>query len=353
LFLNDNDFRQEGHYIDSKKISLKISLKGTLILVFGFILIIFSIGLSIAYGAADIRLTTVWEAVSHFNPELTSHQIINEIRMPRAIGAVMVGALLAVSGAVMQGLTRNPLASPSIMGVTDGAAFALVVTLAFLPAVSIVGLTFASFLGAGFGVSLVLMIGTFSKGGLTPVKLALAGVAVGSLLSAISTAIALHTQVAKSMSFWYAGGLTSTNWTSIKILILAGGIGLLLAMYISRSITILSLGEEVSKGLGQNTFLVKSLGVLVVLLLTGAAVSVAGAVGFIGLVIPHITRFIIGSDYRWIIPISAVLGGLLLVLADIFARMVNAPYETPVGAITAIIGVPFFLYLARGERRGL
>jgi iron complex transport system permease protein len=109
----------------------------------------------------------------------------------------------------------------------------------------------------------------------------------------------------------------------------------------------------VSKGLGQNTLLVKTLGVIVVLVLTGAAVSIAGAIGFIGLVIPHITRFIIGSDYRWIIPVSAVLGGLLLVLADVAARMVNAPFETPVGAITAIIGVPFFLYLARGERRGL
>lgn len=348
------DIHQEGNaLVHNKKTRLKTSLTGTFVLVFGVILIMLSMGLSIAYGAADIKLATVWEAVTHFNPDITSHQIIQEIRMPRAIGAVLVGAFLAVSGAVMQGLTRNPLASPSIMGVTDGAAFALVITLAFFPAATILGLTFSSFVGAGLGVSLVFMIGAFSKGGLTPVKLALAGVAVGSLLSAISTAIALHTQVAKNMSFWYAGGLTSTNWTSIKILVIAGGIGLLLAMYISRSITILSLGEEVSKGLGQNTILIKSLGVIVVLLLTGAAVSVAGAIGFIGLVIPHITRFIIGSDYRWIIPVSAVLGGLLLVLADIAARMVNAPYETPVGAITAIIGVPFFLYLARGERRGL
>ena len=310
-------------------------------------------GLSIAYGAADIKLATVWEAIINYNPDITSHQIIREIRIPRAIAAVVVGALLAVSGAVMQGLTRNPLASPSVMGVTDGAAFALVITLAFFPGATILGLTFSSFIGAGLGVILVFMIGTFSKGGLTPVKLALAGVAVGSMLSAVSTAVALHTQVAKNMSFWYAGGFTTINWTSIKILLAAAGVGLLLAIYISRSITILSLGEEVSKGLGQNTLLVKSLGVIVVLILTGAAVSVAGAIGFVGLVIPHITRFIIGSDYRWIIPISAVLGGLLLVLADIAARMVNAPFETPVGAITAIIGVPFFLYLARGERRGL
>jgi iron complex transport system permease protein len=351
--LNAKAIQQDSSLAANKKTRLRTSLTGTFVLVFGVIFIIISMGISIAYGAADIKLATVWEAVSYFNPDLTSHQIIQEIRMPRAIGAVLVGALLAVSGAVMQGLTRNPLASPSIMGVTDGAAFALVITLAFFPAATVLGLTFSSFVGAGLGVILVFTIGAFSKGGLTPVKLALAGVAVGSMLSAISSAIALHFQVAKNMSFWYAGGFTSTNWTSIKILVVAGAIGLFLAMYLARSITILSLGEEVSKGLGQNTFLVKSLGVVVVLVLTGAAVSVAGAVGFIGLVIPHITRFIIGSDYRWIIPVSAVLGGLLLVLADIAARMVNPPFETPVGAITAIIGVPFFLYLARGERRGL
>lgn len=349
--MRENDIQQGGSSLPYMK--KRTSLKGTGVIIFGLILIILSIGLSIAYGAANIKLATVWEAVSHFNPDVASHQIIQEIRLPRAIGAVLVGALLAVSGAVMQGLTRNPLASPSIMGVTDGAAFALVITLAFFPAATLLSLTFSSFVGAGLGVMLVFMIGAYSKGGLTPVKLALAGVAVGAMLSAFSSAIALHSQVAKDMSFWYAGGLTSMNWSSVKILLVAGGLGLLLSMYISRSITILSLGEEVSKGLGQNTLLVKLLGVIVVLVLTGAAVSVAGAIGFIGLVIPHITRFIIGSDYRWIIPISAVLGGLLLVLADIAARMVNAPFETPVGAITAIIGVPFFLYLARGERRGL
>ena len=353
--MNENASQRGGVALPQlqKSTIRKTTVKGSFVLVFGILLIFMSIGLSIAYGAADIKLATVWEAVIHFKPANTSHQIIQEIRMPRAIAAVLVGAMLAVSGAIMQGLTRNPLASPSIMGVTDGAAFALVVTLAFIPAATIMGLTFSSFVGAGLGVSLVFTIGSFSKGGLTPVKLALAGVAVGALLSSISSAFALHFQVAKDMSFWYAGGLTTVNWTSLKILLVAGAAGLLLAMAISRSVTILSLGEEVSKGLGKNPLVIKALGVIVVLVLTGAAVSVAGAIGFIGLVIPHITRYIMGSDYRWIIPISAVLGGLLLVLADIAARMVNAPYETPVGAITAIIGVPFFLYLARGERRGL
>ncbi len=324
-----------------------------IIFVGGFFALILSLGVSVALGVTDIKLATVWQAVFTFNPELTNHQVIRELRLPRAIAAALIGGFLAVSGAVMQGLTRNPLASPSIMGVTHGAAFALIIALVFFPTVSNLGMTIASFVGAGAGVILVFAVGSFSKGGLTPVKLALAGVAVGGMLSSLSTAISLHFQVAKQMSFWYAGDLSSTSWTSVQLLLAAGAVGLLLAVIISRAVTILSLGEEVSKGLGQNTLVVKALGVVVVLVLTGAAVSVAGTVGFLGLVIPHITRFLVGTDYRLIIPVSAVLGGLLLVLADMGARLVNAPYETPVGAITACIGVPFFLYLARGERSGL
>nr|WP_245807831.1 iron ABC transporter permease [Halobacillus massiliensis] len=314
----------------------------------------FSLGWSVALGAADIKLETVWQAVVNFNPNDTSHQVIQELRLPRALGAALVGSFLAVSGAVMQGLTRNPLASPSIMGVTHGAAFALIVALVFFPALSLTGMTFASFIGAGLAVVLVFAVGSLSTGGLTPVKLALAGVAIGGMLSSAATALSIHFQIAKQMSFWYAGGLAGTGWTSIKILLAAGAVGLVLAIAISKSMTVLSLGEDTSKGLGQNTWLIKLSGIIVVFTLSGAAVSVAGTVGFVGLVIPHITRFLVGADYRLIIPVSAVLGGVLLVVADMASRLVNAPYETPVGAITAFIGVPFFLYLARsGERSGI
>ncbi|WP_256558277.1 iron ABC transporter permease [Halobacillus sp. A1] len=324
--------------------------RAAFIFIFSCIGLVFSLGASVAFGVSDIELSTVWQAVVAFDPAQTNHQVIQELRLPRAVGAALVGSFLAVSGAVMQGLTRNPLASPSVMGVTHGAAFALIVALVFFPSLSNIGMTFASFIGAGLAVLLVFTVGSFSSGGLTPVKLALAGVAIGGMLSSLSTAISLHFQVAKQMSFWYAGGLANTDWTSVQILLVAGGIGLVIAIAISKAMTVLSLGEDVSKGLGQNTILVKSLGVVVVFLLSGAAVSVAGTVGFIGLVIPHISRFLVGADYRLIIPVSAVLGGWLLVAADTGARLVNAPYETPVGAITAFIGVPFFLYLARGNR---
>ncbi|WP_188379071.1 FecCD family ABC transporter permease [Halobacillus andaensis] len=324
--------------------------RAAIVLFLAIVGLIVSLGWSVALGAADIDISTVWNAVVAFDPLNTNHQVIQELRLPRAVGAALVGGFLAVSGAVMQGLTRNPLASPSVMGVTHGAAFSLIVALVFFPEISNVGMMIASFIGAGMAVLLVIAVGSFSSGGLTPVKLALAGVAIGGMLSSLSTAISLHFQVAKQMSFWYAGGLANTSWTSVKVLVIAGVVGMILAVAISKSMTVLSLGEDISKGLGQNTMLIKSLGVIVVFLLSGAAVSVAGTVGFIGLVIPHITRFLIGSDYRLIIPVSAILGGWLLVVADTGARLVNAPYETPVGAITAFIGVPFFLYLARGQR---
>ncbi|SEI07804.1 iron complex transport system permease protein [Halobacillus karajensis] len=313
------------------------------------VLLAFSMALSISVGAASINLGTVWEALFAFSPDSPDHAVIRELRLPRALAGALVGAFLAVSGAIMQGLTRNPLASPSIMGVTHGAAFALIIAIVFFPAISNIGMTLAAFIGAGLGVILVFTIGSLSKGGLTPAKLALAGVAIGGMLSSLSSAISLHFQVAKQMSFWYAGGLTATDWVSVHILLAAGVVGLTMALFISRSVTLLSLGDDVSKGLGQNTMVVKVLGVIVVFILTGAAVSVAGTVGFIGLVIPHIARFLVGTDYRLIIPVSALFGSLLLVLSDIGAKLLNAPFETPVGAITACIGVPFFLYLARNE----
>jgi|SRR5690625_737394 len=317
--------------------------------VIGIIFVLLSVGVSISYGATNIDLHTVWHSIFQFDADNQSHQVIRELRIPRALAAVLAGAFLAVSGAIMQGMTRNPLASPSIMGVTDGAAFMLVIMLAFFPALPNIGSTFASFIGAGIAVTLVFLIGSFSSGGLTPVKLALAGVAIGTLLRSLSSVFALHFQLEKDIGFWLAGGLDGTGWGSVQMLFVAGLIGMFLAVTISKSITVLSLGDDLSTGLGQNNTLIKIAGIVVVLMLTGAAVSVAGAVGFIGLIIPHISRFIIGTDYRWIIPASAVFGALLLVNADLVARMINAPFETPVGAITSIIGVPFFLYLARGS----
>ncbi|MCE4049852.1 MULTISPECIES: iron ABC transporter permease [Bacillaceae] len=325
----------------------------TAVIFFGLALLLASMGLSIIYGAADISISTVWQSIFHYDPQSTQHQIIHRLRWPRAVAAALIGAALAVSGAIMQGMTRNALASPSVMGVTAGAGFMIAISFAFLPSASNLVLMLLAFLGAGLGTLLVFSIGALSKRGLTPIKLALAGSAVTALLSSISTGIALFFDIAKDISFWYAGGVAGVQWISIKLLLPAVIVGLVIALFISRSITVLSLGEDVAAGLGQRTGLVKFLGTIAVLVLTGAAVAVGGTIGFVGLVIPHIVRFIVGPDYRLIIPCSAVVGALLLVISDVGARVINPPFETPLGAITVLIGVPFFLYLARREGRGL
>lgn len=322
-------------------------VRGVVALIVGVIGLIFAIGLSISFGAADISLSTVWTAITHFSPDVTTHQIIHDIRLPRVLGAGLVGGCFAVAGAIMQGMTRNPLADSGLLGLNSGAAFMLAICFAFFPNLSYMYIVLWSFVGAGLGVAIVYGVGSLSKGGLTPVRLVLAGAAVSALLGALGEGVALYYRIGQDLAFWYAGGVSGTKWYHLQILspwILAAIIG---ALILSRSITLLSLGEEIAVGLGQRTSIVKIWGMVIVLVLAGAAVSVVGAVGFVGLIVPHFMRYIVGHDYRWIISCSLIYGALLVVLADLVARMINPPYETPIGALIAFIGVPFFLYIAR------
>lgn len=321
-----------------------------LILSIGALILIMTASISI--GVSDIGWRDILESFTAFDSSSTSHVIIRDLRIPRILAAALVGAFLAVSGVIMQALTLNPLASPSIMGVTSGSAFMIAVAFAFYPQSNYWQLILWSFAGAGLGTGMVFLIGSFSKRGLTPVKLALAGAAVSALLQSLSTIIAIHFNVARDISFWFAGGVAGVRMESVRLIGILAFAGLIVAFALSRSLTIMGLGEEMAKGLGIRIGWIKFISVLVVLILTGAAVSIAGTVGFIGLVIPHIAKKVMGMNYRWVIPGSAVFGAGLLVLADIAARTINPPYETPVGALTALIGVPFFLFLARKEGRG-
>lgn len=328
-------------------------LAASFILIGGLIALVAGIGLSVSFGAADIAFATVWEAIFKFNPDLSQHQIIQEIRLPRVLGGAMVGASFAVAGAMMQGMTRNPMADSGLLGLNAGAGFVLAISMAFFPGLPFMYLILYSFVGAGVGAGLVVGIGSLGKGGLSPVRLVLAGAAVSALLVALSEGIALYFRIGQDLAFWYAGGVAGTKWFQLKIMFPWVFGAMSAAMFLSPSITILSLGDDVAAGLGQRTGLVKLAGSIIVLILAGSAVSVVGAVGFVGLVIPHITRSLVGVDYRWIIPCSAILGSLLMIFADLGARMINPPYETPVGAIIALIGVPFFLYLTRREGKVL
>ncbi|WNS45073.1 iron ABC transporter permease [Paenibacillus sp. MMS20-IR301] len=321
------------------------------ILVLGIAAIIIGLMLSVSVGAVDIKLATVWAAVFRFNPELSQHQVIRELRIPRALAGALVGACFAVAGAIMQGMTRNPLADSGLLGLNAGAGVGLALAFAFAPSLSFVYILFYCFTGAAVASLLVFGIGSLSHSGLTPLRLTLAGAAVSAMLLAISQGIAILFNLSQDIAFWMAGGVGGANWTQLTIISPWIGAALTASLVLSRSITLLSLGRDVAAGLGQRTRLVQAAGIIIVIILAGAAVSTAGPIAFVGLMIPHITRYLVGVDYRWIIPCSAVLGSLLILFADIAARMINAPYETPIGALIAVIGVPFFIYLA-SKRKG-
>lgn len=326
-------------------------LAATLIIVGGLAALVLCIALSVAVGAKDIRLSTVWEALVRFNPDLDAHQIVRSLRLPRALTCALVGAALAAAGAIMQGMTRNPLADPGLLGINAGSGLAIAICFAFVPGLHFQQLILVSFLGAALGAGLVFGIGSLSRGGMTPVRLALAGAAVMGLLNALSEGIAYKFRIGQQLAFWMFGGTGGASVLqvgSIAPWILAGLVG---ALLLSRSITLLSLGDEAASGLGVRIGLTKLLCAIVVLVLAGASVATVGAISFLGLIVPHIARFLVGSNYKWILPCSAVLGSLLFVLADVAARMINPPQETPVGALIALIGVPFFLFLVRRVRR--
>ncbi|MFJ5763788.1 FecCD family ABC transporter permease [Lysinibacillus sp. NPDC093210] len=301
--------------------------------------------ISLCIGAANTSIQDVYQAI--VGQEGGKHYaILREIRFPRIIAAIFVGSALAVAGAIMQGVTRNALADPGLLGLTAGANAALALTMALLPNSSYYILIFACFIGAGIGMIIVYSIGASTKGGFSPLKLVLAGAAVSALLQAVADGTGILFKIAKDVSMWTSGGLIGTTWHAL-IIVPVIVIGLVIAFIFSRQLTILSLNEEVAVGLGQKTTVIKGIMMFVVVILAGSAVALVGNLAFVGLMVPHIVRSLVGTDYRFVLPMSALIGGLLMVAADLLARIVNAPYETPVVAIISIIGLPFFLLLVR------
>ena len=318
-----------------------------LILCMAPIFIFLTILLSVLYGAKNINYTTVWDAFFHFDAGNVDHAIIMTSRIPRAIGAILVGAFLAISGAIMQGMTRNYLASPSIMGVADGSAFIITVSMIFLPNITSIELIMFSMVGSALGAAIVYGFGSMLPNGLSPVRLAIIGTVIGTFLSSLSQALASYYQVSQNISFWYNARLHQIDLEVLSLAVPFGIIGILLALLVSKSVTILSLGEDVAVGLGQRTIIAKVLCILSVVCLTGTAIALVGKIGFVGLIIPHISRMLVGVDYKWMIPCAGVLGAIFLSLCDVLSRFINYPFETPIGVVTALIGVPFFLYLIR------
>ncbi|MCG8539122.1 MAG: iron ABC transporter permease [Clostridia bacterium] len=300
--------------------------------------------LAMVLGAADISPKDVWLALTT-NEIGDKILIIREIRLPREIAAVLVGAALAVAGAIMQGMTKNPLADPGLLGLTAGANAALAITMAFFSSINYFGIVIVCFIGSAIGAIFVFGVSSIKKGGFTPLRIVLAGAAISTFLNALAEGIAIYYKISKEVSMWTAGGMMGTSWRQLQIIAPFIVIGILTALFLSKQLTILSLSEEVALGLGQRTTLIKVILFIVIILLAGSSVALVGNMVFVGLMIPHLARVIVGSDYRFIIPMSAILGATLMVFADTLGRTINAPYETPVAAIVAMMGLPFFLFI--------
>lgn len=321
-----------------------------LFMFIGIILLLSGIVISVSLGAKNIEFSTILQSIFTDSNDVNV-KIVRDVRIPRAIAAALVGGFLSVAGAIMQGITRNPIAEPSVMGITQGATFMIAVSFVLQRIypkliISSFGLMIFAFLGASISGLLVYFISSRSARKVDPVKLALAGTALGTLLISLAMGIAMYFNLSQQLSFWISGGLVSAKWEGVRLLFIVGGVGLIGAILMSPKITILSLGEEVAIGLGQKTNTVRFISLIIVILLTGASVSVAGNIVFVGLIVPQILKGIVGADYKYIIPGSMILGSVLLVYSDIMARMINPPYETPIGSLTALLGVPVFIYLS-------
>ncbi|MGM8215421.1 FecCD family ABC transporter permease [Bacillaceae bacterium W0354] len=313
----------------------------------GIILVLLLMWASVILGLTHI--TTLMVIDSFKNYDLSNeHIIIHESRIPRALIAAAVGASLAIAGTIMQGLTKNPLASPSIFGVNAGASFFVVIGVFFFGVTSISGFTWLAFVGAALAAVVVYMLGSVGTDGLTPIKLTLAGAAIAALFSSMTQGmLTLNEQALDQVLFWLAGAVQGRSLdllVGVLPYLIVGWIG---ALFIGNKMNILTMGEDVAIGLGQKTLIVKLSGAAIIVLLAGGSVAIAGPIGFVGLIIPHVARWLVGHDYRWVIPYSALLGAVLLIGADIGARYLIMPAEVPIGVMTAFIGAPFFIYIAR------
>ena len=306
---------------------------------------------SITWGAADIGFQDIYQSFTAYDGS-TNHLIIRTVRLPRSLIAMLVGASLAVAGAIMQGLTRNPLASPGILGVNAGAAFAVVVGTFIAGSSSLTVYAWYAFAGAAISAIAVYFLGSLGRGGLTPFNLTIAGAALSAFIFSITSGILILSQrTLEEIRFWLAGSVAGRDLNLLLQVLPYICVGLILAIALSRQITILSLGEDTARSLGQSTALIKILAAISIILLAGASVAIAGPIGFVGLIVPHIVRLIVGVDYRWILPYSAILGAIMMLTADLCGRLVIQPSELPVGLVMPLIGAPFFIYLIRWKMK--
>lgn len=306
--------------------------------------------LSLAVGSRHIPLDQVFSALTGpHDGEVGA--IVWDVRVPRTLLGVLAGAALGIGGAVMQALTRNPLADPGLLGVSAGAAFALMLAVGVAGISSFYGHVWFAFGGALVASVAVYVLSGLGRGGQTPIKLALAGIAITFMLESITRGVSLiDPQVLNRYRFWSSGSLAGQDTSTILQVLPFLAAGGALALSLAPALNNLALGDDVAASLGRRLRLIRAQGVAAVILLTGAAVAVAGPILFVGLVVPHAVRALIGPDQRWLLPLTAVLAPCLLLAADIAGRVVARPQEIDVGLVAAFLGAPFFIALVRRRR---
>nr|WP_035769198.1 iron chelate uptake ABC transporter family permease subunit [Arthrobacter castelli] len=305
---------------------------------------------SLAFGARATSIDVVIEALTNFDPSNGDHAVVRA-RIPRTITGLCVGIALGLAGAAMQGVARNPLADPGILGVNSGAALAVVFAIYFLGVTNLTGYIWFAFLGAAVAAIIVYAIASLGREGATPVKLALAGAALSAGLASLMNAVLVSSKkTLDEFRFWQVGSISGRDWDLILPVIPFLAAGVVITMFTGRILNGLSLGDDVARGLGQKVGLTRAITAVGIVILCGGATAMAGPIAFVGLVIPHMVRTICGPDYRWILPFSAVAAPLLVIGADVVGRVILPPSEIPAGIMTALVGAPVFIWLVRRRK---
>jgi len=321
------------------------------VVVAGAAVLVAASALSTAVGSRNIPSDVVLGALTGSGSDLSAATVVLDSRLPRTVIGLLAGVALGVSGALMQGVTRNPLADPGILGVTAGAAFAVAVAVAVLRISDASGYVWFAFGGALAGAVVVYLVGASGRGGASPARLTLAGLALGAVLSGVVSAMLLADPDGfTAMRAWESGSLEGRGWDGVAAVWPFLLVGLALAAVVSVSLNAVVLGDDLAAALGAHVGRTRVLAVIAVALLAGGATAVAGPIAFVGLMIPHVARRLVGPDQRWIVAVSVVAGPILLLGADVVGRVVLRPGELPAGIVTACIGAPVLIALARRQR---
>lgn len=317
-------------------------------LLFGVTVLVVVVIASVTIGSRAVSLEEITAALGGSTDGLGEAAVTK--RLSRTLLAVLVGAALGLAGAVMQGVTRNPLADPGILGVTMGASLAVVVGIAWFGLWTYTGYIWTAIVGAAVAAVFVYTVGSLGRGGATPLKLALAGAATSAASSFITAVVLPRGDIAGGVRSWQIGGVGGASPEAIRTVLPFLLVGLAICLLSARPLNSLALGDDLAAGLGERVWLIRVIGALGAVLLCGAATAVCGPIAFVGLIVPHACRLLVGVDHRWLLPFSALTGAILVTASDVLGRVVARPAESDVGIITALVGAPFLIAIVRRQK---